>query len=74
MNMKYIRELLNHELTDEARMMLAAKLFQLAGRGNVQAIKLIFEIMEEDPAEQGGIKDNQLEFVWAGEEDDRKRE
>ena len=67
--MKQIRGLLECNLTDEARMMLIAKLFQLAGRGNVQAFKLIFQILEEDPADQTGIEDNTLEFVWVGEEE-----
>ncbi len=69
LNMKRIRELLNANLPDEARMMLAAKLFQLAGQGNVAALKLILQIMDEDPDDPDGIEDNQLEFVWVGEED-----
>ena len=69
LNMKRIRELLDTNLPDEARMMLTAKLFQLAGQGNVAALKLILQIMDEPPADPDGIEDNQLEFVWVGEED-----
>lgn len=72
LNMQQIRELMNHVMTDEARMKLVISLYCRAMRGNTAAFRLILQILGEDPAKQPkqpAALAEPLEFIWTGEED-----
>lgn len=72
LNMQQIKELMNHMITDEARMMLVISLYKRAMRGNTAAFRLILQILGEDPAKQPNqpaATGEPLEFIWTGEED-----
>ncbi len=72
-NYKTFKEQFDRALTDEKRMMLIAKLYSMALHGNLQAFKLILQIMGEYPI---GKKDTgeagQVEYIlhWGTGEND----
>lgn len=69
---KSFREELKKELTAERGARIIDRLLDMAERGNIAAIKLVLQLLGEDPAKNIAIVGNDgkpLEFIWKGEED-----
>ena len=64
LNMQQIKELMNHALTDEARMKLVVSLYYRAMHGNIAAFKLILQILGELPTGKKEAAAEPVEYVF----------
>ena len=70
-NLKNFVKQFDNALTEEDKLKLVAGLYNRAARGNIPALKLILQILGEQPTgeQESGQGREALEFVWVGEEE-----